>query len=151
MSPDGAGTSGGIAGIDHASLPMQNTEAMLAFYRSLGLDMRENPYAVSVYVGNQMINFHRPAMWQRKDFTLRAPAAGPPCGDLCFVWDGSPEALHALLDGAGAEIIEGPVERQGGRRADASSVYVRDPDGNLLEFMIYPAASPDRGGRRDVR
>jgi catechol 2,3-dioxygenase-like lactoylglutathione lyase family enzyme len=30
------------------------------------------------------------------------------------------------------------VAREGGRRADASSVYVRDPDGNLLEFMIYP-------------
>jgi catechol 2,3-dioxygenase-like lactoylglutathione lyase family enzyme len=45
--------------------------------------------------------------------------------------------LKALLDQAGAEIIEGPVDRQGGRRAAASSVYVRDPDGNLLEFMIY--------------
>jgi catechol 2,3-dioxygenase-like lactoylglutathione lyase family enzyme len=40
----------------------------------------------------------------------------------------------------GAEIEEGPVERHGGRRAAASSVYVRDPDGNLLEFMIYPPA-----------
>jgi catechol 2,3-dioxygenase-like lactoylglutathione lyase family enzyme len=40
---------------------------------------------------------------------------------------------------AGAEIEEGPVERQGGRRATGSSVYVRDPDGNLLEFLTYPA------------
>jgi len=43
-----------------------------------------------------------------------------------------------MLDRASAKIIEGPVPRQGGRRAAASSVYVRDPDGNLLEFMIYP-------------
>jgi catechol 2,3-dioxygenase-like lactoylglutathione lyase family enzyme len=101
------------------------------------LEVAENPHAVSVYVGKQMINFHRAATWQREGFTLRAPEAKPPCGDLCFVWDGSVKSLNALLDEAGAEIIEGPVSRQGGRRAAASSVYVRDPDGNLLEFMIY--------------
>ena len=117
---------------------MQNTEAMVAFYRSLGLDVAEHPHVVSVYAGNQMINFHRPSIWQREEFTLRAPAATPPCGDLCFVWDGSSDSLDARLDAAGATIIEGPVERHGGRRTEASSLYVRDPDGNLLEFMIYP-------------
>ena len=117
---------------------MQNTEAMVAFYRSLGLDVAEHPHVVSVYAGNQMINFHRPSIWQREEFTLRAPAATPPCGDLCFVWDGSPDSLDERLDAAGATIVEGPVERHGGRRIEASSVYVRDPDGNLLEFMIYP-------------
>jgi catechol 2,3-dioxygenase-like lactoylglutathione lyase family enzyme len=130
--------SGTIRGFDHVALPMQNTDAMLAFYRSLGLQVAENPQAVSVYIGTQMINFHRPATWQRESFTLRAPAAKPPCGDLCFVWDGTPESLKSMLDRAGAKIVEGPVARQGGRRAAASSVYVRDPDGNLLEFMIYP-------------
>jgi len=64
-----------------------------------------------------MINFHRPAHWQTAAFTPRAPAAKPPCGE--------------------AKIMEGPVGRQGGRKKAASSVYVRDPDGNLLEFMIY--------------
>jgi catechol 2,3-dioxygenase-like lactoylglutathione lyase family enzyme len=128
---------GNIRGFDHVALPMQNTEAMVAFYRSLGLQVAENAQAVSVYIGSQMINFHRPATWQRETFTLRAPAAKPPCGDLCFVWDGTAEALKAMLDRANAKIIEGPVARQGGRRAPASSVYVRDPDGNLLEFMIY--------------
>ena len=113
---------------------------MVAFYRALGLDVAEHPHVVSVYLGDQMINFHRPETWQRADFTLRAPAASPPCGDLCFVWESTPEALDTLLRRAGAEIVEGPVARQGGRRADASSVYVRDPDGNLLEFMIYADA-----------
>jgi catechol 2,3-dioxygenase-like lactoylglutathione lyase family enzyme len=126
-----------IRGFDHVSLPMQHTDAMVAFYRALGLDVGEHPHVVSVYVGDQMINFHRPTTWQREGFALRAPAAMPPCGDLCFAWDASPESLQALLDEAGAEIIEGPVAREGGRRAAASSVYVRDPDGNLLEFMIY--------------
>jgi catechol 2,3-dioxygenase-like lactoylglutathione lyase family enzyme len=129
--------TGSIRGFDHVALPMQNTDAMLAFYRGLGLEVAENAQACSVYIGNQMINFHRPVLWQRETFTLRAPAAKPPCGDLCFVWDGTADALKAMLDRAGARTIEGPVARQGGRKAAASSVYVRDPDGNLLEFMIY--------------
>lgn len=136
---------GRIRGFDHVSLPMQDTDAMVAFYRSLGFEVAEHPHVVSVYVGDQMINLHRPTTWQREGFTLRAPASKPPCGDLCFVWDGSSESLHELLDKAGAEIIEGPVDREGGRRAAASSVYVRDPDGNLVEFMIYPKESEHAG------
>ena len=117
---------------------MQNTDAMVAFYRRLGFDVVESRAACSVYVGNQMINFHRPATWQNESFTLRAPAAKPPCGDLCFVWEGTPESLRAMLvDRAGAKVFEGPVPRQGGRKKPGSSVYVRDPDGNLLEFIIY--------------
>jgi catechol 2,3-dioxygenase-like lactoylglutathione lyase family enzyme len=46
-----------------------------------------------------------------------------------------------MLDKVGAKIELGPVARQGGRQITGSSVYVRDPDGNLLEFMIYPAGS----------
>jgi catechol 2,3-dioxygenase-like lactoylglutathione lyase family enzyme len=127
-----------IRGFDHVSLPIHDADAMVGFYRALGLEVSETDYLVAVHFGDQMINFHRPAIWQQDGFTLRAPAATPPCGDLCFVWDGSPESLSRALAGAGAAVEEGPVARQGARRTDASSVYVRDPDGNLLEFMIYP-------------
>jgi catechol 2,3-dioxygenase-like lactoylglutathione lyase family enzyme len=131
--------TGNVRGFDHVALPMQNTDAMLAFYRGLGFQVAEGANACSVYIGDQMINFHRPAWWQNATFTLRAPSAKPPCGDLCFVWDGTAAALKTWLDRAGAKTIEGPVARQGGRKKGASSVYIRDPDGNLLEFMIYPA------------
>ena len=131
--PTRAGT---IAGFDHVALPMEHTEAMIAFYRSLDLPVTESPLLVQVYLGSQMINFHRPELWQR-DFSLRAPAARPPCGDFCLVWDGSEDSLRDLLDRAGSEIEEGPVAREGGRQAAGSSVYVRDPDGNLVEFMTY--------------
>ena len=117
---------------------MQNTPEMLAFYRGLGFQLRETETAVSVYIGDQMINFHRPGHWNDATFTLRAPAAKPPCGDLCFVWEGTPESLKSMLDRAGATVFLGPIGRQGGRMKTASSVYVRDPDGNLLEFMIIP-------------
>jgi catechol 2,3-dioxygenase-like lactoylglutathione lyase family enzyme len=134
MSPEEP--AGTILGFDHVALPMQDPAAMVAFYRALGLPVTENEYLVQVYIGNQMINFHRPEVWQR-EFSLRAPAAKPPCGDLCFVWDGPAEALHQLLDRAGARVEEGPVPREGGRRSTGSSVYTRDPDGNLLEFLSY--------------
>jgi len=133
----GAQRGGSVSGFDHVGLPMQNTAAMVAFYERLGFQTRESVNAVSVYVGSQMINFHRPALWQNSAFTLRAPGAKPPCGDLCFVWDGTAASLKAMLDRAGAKIEIGPVDRPGGRRKTGSSVYVRDPDGNLLEFMIY--------------
>jgi len=126
-----------VGGFDHVALPMLNTGAMVAFYRKLGFEIRESAAAVSVYAGRNMINFHRPTRWQDGTFTLRAPAAKPPCGDLCFVWDGTAAQLNAWLDAAGARVEEGPVPRQGGRRAEGSSTYIRDPDGNLLEFIIY--------------
>jgi catechol 2,3-dioxygenase-like lactoylglutathione lyase family enzyme len=136
----GSAATGSVAGFDHIALPMQNVDAMVAFYRSLGLAVSENAFLVQVHLGNQKINFHKPEIWQG-DFSLRAPAARPPCGDICFVWEGSTDALTTMLADAGADIIEGPVEREGGRRAVGVSRYVRDPDGNLLEFMHYPPAA----------
>jgi len=130
--------TGRVRGFDHVALPLGNTDAMLAFYRALGCDVIESVNACSVYFGDNMINFQRPVRWQDKTFTNRAPAAVPPCGDLCFVWEGTAESVKAMLDRAGAKIEVGPVPREGGRRKTGSSVYVRDPDGNLLEFMIYP-------------
>ena len=126
-----------VSGFDHVAVPMQNTDAMIAFYRRLGFQMTQSENAVSVYIGSQMINFHRPTRWQDPAFTLRAPAAKPPSGDFCFVWDGTAASLKTLLAGAGVKIELGPVDRAGGRRKTGSSTYVRDPDGNLLEFMIY--------------
>jgi catechol 2,3-dioxygenase-like lactoylglutathione lyase family enzyme len=130
--------SPGVRGFDHVALPMQNVDAMLAFYRALGFQVNEGPQVCSVHFGPNMINFHRPAMWQSGTFTLRAAAAKPPCGDLCFVFDGTPAALKALLDKVGAAVETGPVNRQGGRQITGSSTYIRDPDQNLLEFIIYP-------------
>ena len=76
----------------------------------------------------------------RPQFTLRGPSALPGCGDLCFVWQGSPQSLDDTLAAAGAVIEEGPVPRTGGMNGGSTqgiSVYTRDPDANLLEFIIY--------------
>ena len=132
--------AGGVSGFDHVAVPMRDTEAMVGFYRALGFHVNEGRRICSAHFGDSKINFHRPALWEDRQFTLRAPSALPPCGDFCFVWDGTEDELLGALEGAGSEVIEGPVERIGGRdrgQARGISRYVRDPDGNLLEFIIY--------------
>ena len=131
---------GPIRSFDHVAVPMQNTDAMVQFYRDLGFTVMEGPSICSVHFGDNKINFHQPALWQREGFTLRALAAEPPCGDFCFVWDGTTAALRAMLDRAGVDVIEGPVDRAGGRAGgtrSGTSHYIRDPDDNLLEFIVY--------------
>ena len=125
---------------DHVSAPMRDTDAMVAFYRALGFQVREGDRICSVHFGDSKINFHRPEMWQDPEFTLRGQAAVPPCGDFCFVWGGSAAELEQTLERVGAPVIEGPAPREGGRnggRDTGTSRYIRDPDGNLLEFIIY--------------
>jgi catechol 2,3-dioxygenase-like lactoylglutathione lyase family enzyme len=117
---------------------MERVAEMAAFYRALGFEVREAAGGLlySAHAGDQKINFHAPDLWRRESFTLRGPAALPGSGDFCFVWDGSAGELAATLAAAGAAVIEGPVAREGGR-GPGTSTYVRDPDGNLLEFIIY--------------
>jgi catechol 2,3-dioxygenase-like lactoylglutathione lyase family enzyme len=140
-SPARAQAAGRVTGFDHVALPLQNVERMAAFYRDLGFRTEPGGQLLTVFFGEQKVHFHMPALWQRDGFTLRGPVARPGCGDLCFVWEGTSEALKSALSRAGATVIEGPVPRPGGRnegQAIGTSVYVRDPDENLLEFMIYP-------------
>jgi len=129
----------GIGRLDHVAVPMRNVDAMIGFYRALGFEVREGAQVVSVHFADQKINFHRPQLWESGSFDLRAAAAEPPCGDFCWVWEGTAEELSEIIVRLGAEVVaEG--RRQGGRdRGDAmgDSVYVRDPDGNLLEFIRY--------------
>ncbi|MGE0160539.1 MAG: hypothetical protein AB7T31_14100 [Gemmatimonadales bacterium] len=129
----------GVGQLDHVAVPMQNVEAMIAFYRALGFVVREGASIVSVHFADQKINFHRPALWQRETFTLRARAAQPPCGDFCWVWNGSEADLRATIQRTGAS-IETEGQRDGGRDggdAVGQSIYIRDPDANLLEFIRY--------------
>ena len=129
-----------IVRFDHVAVPMRNTAAMVTFYRALGFHVQEGERICSVHFGDNKINFHRPETWENPEFTLRGRAAVPPCGDFCFVWGGSAAALEQTLARVGAPVIEGPAPREGGRnggRDTGTSRYIRDPDGNLLEFIIY--------------
>jgi len=138
-SPRSVTQASGVGALDHVAVPMQNVDAMIAFYRALGFVVREGTSIVSVHFADQKINFHRPALWQRPTFTLRAPAAQPPCGDFCWVWNGTEAELRAAIQRVGAA-IEAEGQRDGGRDggdAVGQSIYIRDPDDNLLEFIRY--------------
>ncbi|MDA0365914.1 MAG: VOC family virulence protein [Chloroflexi bacterium] len=136
-----------IRGFDHAAMPADDVATLIPFYRRLGFAVvgeeawREGRALVIVFAfGDSKINVHAPELWRNPRFTLRGPSAQPGCGDYCFVWDGGLDALHAMLAEAGAEVIEGPVTRVGGRAtgtAEGTSLYIRDPEGNLLEFIVY--------------
>jgi len=116
---------------------------MIAFYGRLGFrvpdvdEWRESKMPFfSAFFGTQKINFHAPSLWENSGFELRGPSSLPGCGDLCFVWDGGAASLHETLEAAAAPIVAGPVELHGAR-GRGTSVYIRDPDENLLEFIIY--------------
>lgn len=136
-----------VVAFDHVAIPTAKPEEMLRFYRALGFsapapeDWRaQNVPYFSIQFGENKINVHAPALWQNQAFTLRGHTARPGCGDFCFVWAGTLAELRAALQQAGAVIEEGPVERVGARRAGREkgmSVYTRDPDDNLLEFIVY--------------
>ena len=131
-----------LKAFDHIAVPMERVEAMISFYRALGcrVDEQGGGRLFAATFGDNKINFHTPELWQSGQFTLRGPAALPGSGDMCFVWDGSQQALLETLEAAGAAIEEGPVPRTGGMNGGStqgSSIYTRDPDNNLLEFIIY--------------
>ena len=111
-----------IRGVDHGAIPAAKTEELIAFYKRLGFAVIDEDrwrggqvpmFAIGFW--DNKINAHAPALWSRRDFTLRAPAAEPGCGDLCFVWDGNVAGLRVVFHGAGALIEVGAVRREGGR------------------------------------
>lgn len=131
--------SPGIGALDHVAIPMQNVDAMITFYRELGFGVRESSNIVSIHFANQKINLHRPEFWQSGKFTLRAAASVPPCGDFCWVWEGTEASLREAIARVGVS-IETEGQREGGRdggNAVGQSIYIRDPDQNLLEFIRY--------------
>ena len=146
----------GVTGFDHAAIPTADAARLLAFYEALGFSTagadewragRARVFAITF--GDHKINVrpedlaeHRGQPWY-----LRGPAAEPGCGDFCFVWEGGIDHLLAVLAGAGVAVLEGPVPRLGGRSngtVGGVSVYVRDPDDNLLEFISYDPDDVDR-------
>ena len=129
---------------DHLAIPMQDAAAMTAFYRGLGFQIE--PYEQSGYqyfaalLGNVRINLQLRETWECEGFETRADCAAPGSASFCMVWSGTLETLASFLVSLEIEIVSGPVPRVGGHlngTASGQSVYVHDPDGNLLEFIVY--------------
>ena len=138
-----------VAGIDHIAMPTANAEWLIAFYKRLGfLINNEEEWrsgkanTFSIQVGESKINVHP----EGYTASLRGPTATPGCADICFVWEGTVEECQKMLKDAGVEVIRGPAPRPGGRgrgTVPSLSLYCRDPDENLLEFMVYQETTKD--------
>ena len=112
-----------LKSFDHVVIPTADPEAMLAFYKRLGFTCDPRGRVARRQVtscSRWRLAITRSTCIRRRSgraarFTLRGPTAVPGCGDFCFVWDGTIEEAAAWLKDAGAEVIEGPVKRDGGR------------------------------------
>ena len=123
-----------LTGIDHFVLTVEDVEATCAFYAEvLGAEaVSFGDGRTALRFGDQKVNLHRAG----EEFEPRAARPTPGAGDFCVTTDADIETVVGDLREAGVEIVEGPVERTGavGR---TTSVYVRDPDENLVEIASY--------------
>jgi catechol 2,3-dioxygenase-like lactoylglutathione lyase family enzyme len=120
--------------IDHIVLTTRDREGCIRFYTEvLGMKLEkfgENRLALKF--GTQKINLHE---WG-KEFTPRAHVAAPGTLDLCFIASIGLDEVVRRLQQANVPILEGPVMKTGAA-GPIRSVYVRDPDLNLVEISVY--------------
>jgi catechol 2,3-dioxygenase-like lactoylglutathione lyase family enzyme len=122
--------------IDHVVLTTRDLPACLRFYADI-LGMKHEKFQtptetrIALKFGNQKINVHE---WGR-EFTPRAHVAAPGTLDLCFISAVPLEKVIEKLQKENVNIIEGPVMKTGAV-SKLRSVYVRDPDLNLVEISV---------------
>lgn len=122
--------------LDHIVLTTRDLDGCLRFYCDvLGMKMEkfQTPGAMRIALkfGNQKINVHE---WG-KEFSPRAHVAAPGTLDLCFIASISLENVIEKFKQNKIEILEGPVAKTGAT-GPIRSVYVRDPDLNLIEISV---------------
>jgi catechol 2,3-dioxygenase-like lactoylglutathione lyase family enzyme len=83
--------------------------------------------------GDKQLNVHGPGV---KPAEVALMPVQPGNSDLCFEWNGPIEDAIAHLKAHGIAVERGPLQRFGAKGA-GTSVYFRDPDGSLMEFMSY--------------
>jgi catechol 2,3-dioxygenase-like lactoylglutathione lyase family enzyme len=120
--------------IDHIVLTTRDREGCIRFYTQvLGMKLEKfGDNRLALTFGNQKINLHE---WGR-EFTPRAHVAAPGTLDLCFIAAIGLDEVIGRLKRHNVPIIEGPVAKTGAV-GPIRSVYVRDPDLNLLEISVY--------------
>jgi catechol 2,3-dioxygenase-like lactoylglutathione lyase family enzyme len=119
-----------IEGLDHLVLTVADLGRTLDFYELvLGMEpvvFSEGRHALAF--GAQKINLHEAS----REFEPKAAVPTPGSADLCFLTNAPVAEVVEHLRINGVEILEGPVRRTGAT-GPIKSVYVRDPDGNLIE------------------
>jgi catechol 2,3-dioxygenase-like lactoylglutathione lyase family enzyme len=127
--------------LDHLVLTCRDIAATIRFYTEV-LGMREVTFGAgrrALAFGQQKINLHAAGQQAHGGGgSVAAIAARPTPGsaDVCLIVAEPLHAVVAHLGTCGVPIEEGPVIRTGALGA-IESVYVRDPDGNLVELSRY--------------
>lgn len=121
--------------LDHFVLTVADIPTTLAFYADV-LGMVPTPFTVAdgttrhaLRLGSMKINLHQ----QGAEFEPKAAVAQPGSADLCFLTDTSLDLWQTHLRAQAVKIEIGPVRRSGAT-GPILSLYIRDPDGNLIEI-----------------
>ena len=120
--------------LGHLVLTVSDIEATCTFYTEV-LGMREVSFGENrkaLAFGSQKINLHQAG----REFEPKAGKPTPGSADLCFVTSTPLPQVIERLRSRGIEIIEGPVQRAGAL-GPITSIYIRDPDLNLIEIAVY--------------
>ncbi|RLI82030.1 VOC family protein [Archaeoglobales archaeon] len=123
-----------ISRIDHIVLTVHDLNVTCEFYSQvLGMQIVtfENGRKAMLF-GEQKINLHEVG----KEFEPKALNLTPGSEDICFITDVPLENVIDHINSCGVKIIEGPVRRTGAN-GPLESIYLRDPDGNLIEISKY--------------
>lgn len=126
-----------IKRLDHFVLTTKDLQQCLHFYRDvLQLEVEEKGGRYALHFGRQKINIHT-----RKAEFLPA-AAFPTYGslDFCLIVEGPIQRVYEEILATGYPVEQGPCIRHGAE-GTMDSIYLRDPDGNLVQLSSYGAES----------
>ena len=123
--------SGTVASLDHLVLTVADIARTCDFYaRALGMTVvRFAEGRVALHFGSQKINLHQAG----RTFDPKAAAPTPGSADFCFLLEGTLDEAIAHMAALAIPVEAGPIERTGAT-GRIRSIYLRDPDGNLIEL-----------------
>jgi len=123
-----------VSHLDHLVLTVKDIEATVSFYTRV-LGMAATTFGggrTALVFGSSKINLHQAG----HEFEPKAAVPTPGSGDLCLIVDADLDSVQAQLAAAGVAVEVGPVRRTGAV-GEIISVYIRDPDQNLIELSNY--------------